>query len=119
MAVYKCCRRIKGGADFFTGFFLWGEGGAVTEWVRELDWRPGGPGFESRCAPSLRNFDNSIYPALPVSFGGDTKAVGPVYLVSMPREVKYPTSLHYKCVTCRELHHSVWLQHPVGSGSFR
>ena len=27
------------------------------------------------------------------------KAVGPFYLVSMPGEVKYPTSLHWKCVT--------------------
>ena len=28
------------------------------------------------------------------------KAVGPFYLVAMSREVKYPTSLHWKCVTC-------------------
>ena len=28
------------------------------------------------------------------------KAVGPFYLVSMPAEVKDPTSLHWKCVTC-------------------
>ena len=28
------------------------------------------------------------------------KAVGPFYLVSMPGEVKDPTSLHWKCVTC-------------------
>ena len=27
------------------------------------------------------------------------KAVGPFYLVSMPGEVKYPISLHWKCVT--------------------
>ena len=33
------------------------------------------------------------------------KAVGPFYLVSMPGEVKYPNSLHWKCVTCRGLHH--------------
>ena len=32
---------------------------------------------------SLGNFDNFRYPALPVSFGGDTKAVGPFYLVSI------------------------------------
>ena len=32
------------------------------------------------------------------------KAVGPFYLVSMPGEVKDPTSLHWKCVTCRGLH---------------
>ena len=37
---------------------------------RALDWRPGRPGFESRyVATSLRNFGNSVYPALPVSFG--------------------------------------------------
>ena len=32
------------------------------------------------------------------------KAVGPFYLVSMPGEVKDPTSLHWKCVSCRGLH---------------
>ena len=32
------------------------------------------------------------------------KAVGPFNLVSMPGEVKYPTSLHWKCATCRGLH---------------
>ena len=30
------------------------------------------------------------------------KAVGPFYLVSMPEEVKDPTSLHWKCVICRD-----------------
>ena len=44
----------------------------MAEWGRELDWRPGGPGFES--ATLLLNFGNSVYPALPVSFGGDTKS---------------------------------------------
>ena len=39
----------------------WGR--ALADLDRELDWRPGGPGF----------------------------AVGPPYLVSMPGEVKYPT----------------------------
>ncbi len=34
------------------------------------------------------------------------KAVGPFYLVSMPGEVKDPTSLHRKCVTCRGLHNT-------------
>ena len=32
------------------------------------------------------------------------KAVGPFYLVSIPWEVKDPTSLDWKCVTCRGLH---------------
>ena len=48
-------------------------------------------------ATSLRNFGNSIYPALPVSFEGDTKRrwslLSGVY-----------TILHWKCVTCRGLH---------------
>ena len=44
-------------------------------------------GSNPGAATSLRNFGNSVYPALPVSFGGDTKtAVGPFYLVSMPGE---------------------------------
>ena len=34
------------------------------------------------------------------------KAVGPFHLVSMLREVKDPTSPHWKCVTCRGLHQS-------------
>ena len=69
------------------------KGGAVAEWVRALDWRPDGsnPTAENF---SLRNFANSVYPALPVSFEGDTKAVGPFCLVYMPGEVKYSTSPH-------------------------
>ena len=39
----------------------------------------------------LRNFGNSIYLTLPVSFGADTKDVGSLYLVCTPGEVKYPT----------------------------
>ena len=34
------------------------------------------------------------------------KDVGPFYLMSMPGEVKDPTSLHWKCVTCRGLHNT-------------
>ena len=34
------------------------------------------------------------------------KAAGPFYLVSMSGEVKDPTSLHWKCVTCRGLHNT-------------
>ena len=39
----------------------------------------------------LGNFGNFLYPTLPVSFGKDTKTVGPFYLVPMPGEVKDPT----------------------------
>ena len=41
-----------------------------AEWFRALDWRPGS---NHAAATSLRNFGNSVYPALPVSFRGDTK----------------------------------------------
>ena len=46
---------------------------AVAKWVRALGWRPGGPAKRwSAEATSLRNFGNSVYPALPVSIGRDT-----------------------------------------------
>ena len=62
----------------------------MAEWVRELDWRPGGPchGSNPAAATSLRNFafGNSVelhhsrmipftpLRRLPVCFGGDTKS---------------------------------------------
>ena len=63
----------------------------MVEWVRALATGRSRPCSNPAAATSLRNFGNSVYPALPVSLGGDT-AVGPFYLVSMPREVKDPTS---------------------------
>ena len=56
-------------------------GGAVAVWVRALAWT-GDRTVPGRVEPSgsnptaetlLRNFGNSVYPALSVSFGGDTK----------------------------------------------
>ena len=53
-------------------------GGAVAEWVRALAWAGdrtvSRPGSNPATVTSLRNFGNSVYPALPVSFGGDTKS---------------------------------------------
>ena len=49
----------------------------MAEWVREsTDRRPDGRWFESYFGKnfSLRNFGNSVYPALPVSFGRDSKS---------------------------------------------
>ena len=49
-------------------------GGAVAEWVRALAWN-GDRTFPAEFEPnfgknfSLRNFGNSVYPSLPVSFG--------------------------------------------------
>ena len=76
--------------------------------VRTLDWRPGGPEFESRCD----NFASELLaiPFIPLGqcLSEETlQTVGPFYLVSMPGEVNYPTSLHWKCVTRRGLHHSL------------
>ena len=47
--------------------------GAVAEWVKVVDWRPGGPWFESSCGNIIRlGTLKIVYPALPVCFGGDT-----------------------------------------------
>ena len=66
----------------------------MVEWVRALDWRPDGQGFEFHCGKPFRFGTLAIpfvNPALPVSFRLNSeetlKAVGPFYLVSMPEEV--------------------------------
>ena len=62
----------------------------MGEWVRMLDWRPGGPGFESSCC----NFASELWqilrlPGCANSLSEETlKVAGPFYLVSMPGEVK-------------------------------
>ena len=80
-----------------TGGMGGGGGGAVTEWVREFDWRPDGRGFESHCGKTFRSGTLAI-PFTPICqcLPEETlKAVGPFYLVSMPGEVKDPTSPHW------------------------
>ena len=99
----------------------------MAEWVRALNWRPGGPGLlgsHPAVATSLRSFGNAAYPVLPVYFGGDTKSRRSL-LINMvsdygvsdyrygragPGEVKllkYPqTNRNVMCVICRGLHHS-------------
>ena len=71
--------------------------GAVAERVRALDWRPGGPGFESwACRILLRQLPFGTLaislPRFASVFSEETlKAVGPLYLLSMTGEVKHPT----------------------------
>ena len=73
----------------------------VAEWVRALAWAGdrtvSRPGSNPATVTSLRNFGNSVYPALPVSFGGDTKSrrslLSGVY--ARGGEVKDPTSPHW------------------------
>ena len=48
-----------------------------TQWQSWLERRAGDRvvlGSNPAGGTSLRNFGNSVYPALPVSFGGDTKS---------------------------------------------
>ena len=54
----------------------YGAGGAVAEWARASE------GSNTAAATySLRNFGNSVYPALPVVSEETLQAVGPFYLV--------------------------------------
>ena len=50
----------------------------MAEWVRALAWAGdrtvSRPGSNPAAGTSLQNFGNPVYPALPVSFGGDTKS---------------------------------------------
>ena len=49
----------------------------MAAWVRALDTWTGDRvvlGSNPAAATSFRNFGNSVYPTLPVSFGGDTKS---------------------------------------------
>ena len=71
----------------------------MAEWVRALDWigdRTVPAEFESQCG-KLR-FGTVAIPLTPLCqcLSEETlTAVGPFYLVSMPWEVKYPTSPHW------------------------
>ena len=53
---------------------------------------------------SLRNFGNSVYPALPVSFGGDTKSRRSLLSGVYARGSKRPhqSALPQKCVYAAE-----------------
>ena len=83
-------------------------GGTVAEWVRSLDWRPGGPGFES-CwryfASELWQFHLSQRPTLPASFVGDTKSRRSLLSGVYARGSKI-SHTGGKCVTCHGLHNS-------------
>ena len=63
-------------------------------------------GSNPAAATSLWNLAIPFTPLSQCLSEGTLIAVGLFYPVSMPGEVKDPTSLHWKCVTCRGLHHS-------------
>ena len=86
------------------------DGLAGARWPSELERCTGDRmvlGSNPAAATSLRNFGNSVTPLCQRLSEETIKAVGPFYPVSMPGEVKYPTSMHWKCVTCRGLHQSI------------
>ena len=75
-------------------------GRAVGEWVER--W----PGNLMKFASELWQFR---LPRFASVFGGDTNSHWSLLSgvnASLPGEIKYPTSLHWKCVTCHGLHHS-------------
>ena len=57
------------------------------------------PGSNPAAATSLRNFGNSIYPALPVSFGGDTKSRRSLLSGVYARGCKISHQSALECVT--------------------
>ena len=77
----------------------------MADWVRALDWVVLclNPDEATYFASELWQFRLPRFASLSEE---TLEAVDPFYLVSMPREVTYPTSLHCKCkcVTCRGLH---------------
>ena len=66
----------------------------MAEWVRAStgDWT-----FDGSSPTSVNTFlfGTSVYPACQCLSDETVKAVGPFYLVSMPGEVKDPTSPHW------------------------
>ncbi len=67
------------------------------------------PGFAPRTRHIIRCKNLALYirDCVSLCLSDETLiAVGPFYLVSMPGEVKDPTSLDWKCVTCRGLHNT-------------
>ena len=72
----------------------------MAEWVRALAWngdRTFPAGFKPHFGKnfSRRNFGNSVYSACQCLSDETVKTVGPFYMVSMPGEVKDPTSPHW------------------------
>ena len=82
--------------------------GAVVQWlarplVTPAAWVRAPDQAHYRC----KNLALYIRDCVSLCLSDETlKTVGPFYLVSMPGEVKDPTSLHWKCVTCHGLHNT-------------
>ena len=82
-------------------WYVGGGGGAVPEWVRAStgDRTVDGSSTTTVANFSLRNFGNSIYPALPVSYGGDSKSRRSLLSGVYARGSKRPHQSALECVT--------------------
>ena len=72
--------------------------------VRAHDWRVASEGSCVRILSgrAAAEFEILFTPFCQCLLEETLKAVGPLYMVSMPGEVKYPSILHRgKCVNCR------------------
>ena len=82
----------------------------MAEWVRALAWAGdrtvSRPGSNPATVTSLRNFGNSVYPALPVSFGGDTKSRRSLLSGVYARGSKRSHQSALECVTVVDSTHS-------------
>ena len=68
----------------------------LERWTGDRTVRGSNPTAENF---SLRNFGNSVYPALPVSFGGDTKSRQSLLSGAYARGSKRPHQSALECVT--------------------
>ena len=68
----------------------------LERWTGDRTVRGSNPTAENF---SLRNFGNSVYPALPVSFGGDTKRLRSLLYGVYARGSKRPHQSALECVT--------------------
>ena len=68
----------------------------LERWTGDRTVRGSNPTAENF---SLRNFGNSVYPALPVSFGGDTKSRRSLLSGVYARGSKRPHQSALECVT--------------------
>ena len=73
----------------------------MAEGVRALAWRPDGPGRVRIPLRKnlLRNFGNSVYRTLPVSFRGDAKSRRPLLSGVYARGSKRSNQSALECVT--------------------
>ena len=75
----------------------------MAQWLESRTGDRGVLGSNPADSTSLRNFDNSVYSTLPVSFGGDTESCRPLLSGAYVGGSK---GTQGKCVTCRGLQNS-------------